>query len=404
MKLFLILALGFVLVGSALSLVYAIHQDIPITLHPAPVTSPLILDRPAQSSPSLILSDQFSIDGTGGKSCDQINQAQINADRKYLNAGLIRVSFTANQSVNFWFLNPSQYSAWSAAVTCPARLAAPSILTLASRLNYSNNTILIPRTDDYYFVFDNTNAGGVTVSLVVDYPPTMTTTLSRTILNKQFILRGVKEGCTFNSYNEAAVKVEAGRLTASFSSTGPVDFWILDQTQYARWSNDPTCRPSNVQSVFTQFHSNAYDGVTQFNSTNTYYFTFVTFNEAPVFITLTVGYPKSEVSTTTSQFANILQGLPVNTSQLQQVLGALATGGSVIIGWFFKTRKRRFLTGYLTKIDDTYNQYATNRVECKKALENMKAEILRLLKTGKIDEAHFTILEEKIARYLTEIR
>jgi hypothetical protein len=118
-----------------------------------------------------IVSDQFIITGTSGtKFCDQINSTQITADRRDVNAGPIHVSFIANQSVNFWILDQTQYSAWRKTPTCSGRLGTPSILTLADRSNYDNFTIQIPKTDTYYFVFDNSNLGPVSVRFEADYP------------------------------------------------------------------------------------------------------------------------------------------------------------------------------------------------------------------------------------------
>ena len=84
-------------------------------------------------------------------------------------------------------------------------------------------------------------------------------------------------------------------------------------------------------------------------------------------------------------------------------LGAVATAGSVILGWFFTTRKRRFLSGYLTKIDSTYNSYAVNREECKGRLNQMKDDVAEMLKKGKIDVSHFGVLEGKISQYLRDL-
>jgi len=93
--------------------------------------------------------------------------------------------------------------------------------------------------------------------------------------------------------------------------------------------------------------------------------------------------------------------LPIST--LQQVLGGAATGASILLGWFIKTRKRRFLSGYLTRIDSTYNEYAVNREECKSRLEKMKEDVLQMLKKGKLDEAHFAILDGKITQYIKDL-
>ena len=106
---------------------------------------------------------------------------------------------------------------------------------------------------------------------------------------------------------------------------------------------------------------------------------------------------KQEASTGTQ--GTLLGGL-IPMSTLQQILGAAGTGASVVLGWLIKTRKRRFLSGYLARIDSTYNQYAVNKEECKSRLVKMKDEVLQLLKKGKLDEAHYTILNDKITQYL----
>src|SRR5208283_4921073 len=62
----------------------------------------------------------------------------------------------------------------------------------------------------------------------------------------------------------------------------------------------------------------------------------------------------SQVATGSMSFMDLLLSGRLNS------LGAVATAVSVILGWFFTTRKRRFLSGYLTKIDSTYNNYAVN--------------------------------------------
>jgi len=89
--------------------------------------------------------------------------------------------------------------------------------------------------------------------------------------------------------------------------------------------------------------------------------------------------------------------------RLQQIAGVAATGGSVVLGWLFKTRKRRFVSGYLAKIDAAYNEYSMNPGECKKLLAQMRHEVLQLLKKGKIDEAQFVILDTKLTQYTRDL-
>lgn len=361
-----------------------------------------------QAAPSLIVSDQFVINGTAGVNlCDRINFAQVDADKSAINAGLIHVSFSANQSVNFWILNQTQYFTWSNAASCSSRLGSPSILTLASRLDYDNSTVRIPRTDDYYFAFDNLNPGPVSVLFVGDYPASASTTTatSNSILNAQFLLdgtKGTKFGCIYTAKYQASLN--PGEVSVSYISTSLVDFWVLNQTQYTAWlgAMSISCKGGQTSpSVNKQINSNSYSGVAEIPSRGTFYFIFSNPSQNPVFIRLLVGY--ATPTTSTSSAANILQQLPMG-SQLQQVLGAAGTGGSLILGWLFKTRKRRFLSNYLSKIDSTFNAYATNRAECRIQLERMKDEVTRMLKSGKLDEAHFTILDGKITQYLTELR
>jgi len=69
----------------------------------------------------------------------------------------------------------------------------------------------------------------------------------------------------------------------------------------------------------------------------------------------------------------------------------------------FKNRERHALSSYLTRIDATYNQYAVDRIECRSQLERLKSDAIEMLKTGKIDEGHFLMLDEKISQYLKDI-
>lgn len=361
---------------------------------------------------SYIVNDQFTIPGTRGTNfCDMINSTRIGADQRGINAGRIHVSFTANASVNFWILTTSQYNAWvHNFTTCSTRLEAPSILTVASRSNYESATLQIPKTDNYYFVFDNRNPNAVSVSFEADYPSDLTSTSnlgSGPILNARFNINGISgrnSRCIFNDNYHALV--EAGHLNVYYTSTGGVvDFWILNSHQHSEWTKATTCASlEKSPSLFSAIATYGYNGDVQFNSTDTYYFAFANFNQGNVSITLTVSYVTQKIE---KQTGTDLRSLLSNPAQIgnywPQLLGAVATGGSVILGWMFKTRKRRFLTSYMAKIDSTFNQYAINRDDCEKRLEKMRNEIVRMLKSGRIDESHFTILEDKITQYLKEL-
>ena len=119
--------------------------------------------------------------------------------------------------------------------------------------------------------------------------------------------------------------------------------------------------------------------------------------------------PTAEMYTTTvsqtitlSQQSTAILGF-FDMSRLLQILGVAATAGAGFLGWFLKTSKRRFASGYLMKIDSTYNQYYMNREECKRRLMNMKEEAIQLLNKGKIDEPHFTLVDSKLTQYLKDL-
>jgi len=91
------------------------------------------------------------------------------------------------------------------------------------------------------------------------------------------------------------------------------------------------------------------------------------------------------------------------TQLLQVAGGGVAAVAVPALGLLFKTRKRRFVSSYLTRVDSVYNEYFMNREECRKRLVQMKDEIVQLLKKGKIDEPHFTIIDAKLERYMKDL-
>ena len=174
--------------------------------------------------------------------------------------------------------------------------------------------------------------------------------------------------------------VAAGQLSVSYSSTGGVvDFWILNSHQHSEWVSGANCLGfEKAPSLYTAIAAYGYNGEVQINSTDTYYFAFANFNQGNVSITLSVSYSnhKTEKVATTLDIRSLLSNPAQIGNYWQQLLGAAATGGSVVLGWLFKTRKRRFLTSYMAKIDSTFNQYAVNRDECQARLEKMSTDIV----------------------------
>lgn len=93
----------------------------------------------------------------------------------------------------------------------------------------------------------------------------------------------------------------------------------------------------------------------------------------------------------------------LGNSRLMQILGGLGTGGSIILGWLFATRKRRLVSKYLTKIDSVYSQYSMNREACREHLMALRDEITVFFRKGRIDASQFAILDGKLERYLKDL-
>src|SRR5215467_1813156 len=109
-----------------------------------------------------------------------------------------------------------------------------------------------------------------------------------------------------------------------------------------------------------------------------------------------------------SQFGNTLsanfeQTLPPET----YLLIGLAVVGSipVFIGWYNKNRQKHYLNIYLSKIESVYSAFFQNESYSKEEyimrLEQIRKEILRLFRKGKISDAHYTILDKKTTDYIS---
>jgi len=233
--------------------------------------------------------------------------------------------------------------------------------------------------------------------------------------------RGTNYGCIVPEGNPPfpEMRITAGQPTqVAFSANEPINFWMLDMAQYKFWNGTVYgefgangCRMAlSVPSLFTEVESRGYSAVVQVNSTDTYFFTFDNENQDSVSVNVAVvetsgatnTASQTIVSSTPNQLSITIHGYQIPFSTL---LGGLTSllGGSGIVGWFFKTRKRRFVSAYLAKIDSTYNVYALNREECKSRLKQMKNDILQMFKKGRIDENHFEMLDTKITDYLRDL-
>lgn len=86
-----------------------------------------------------------------------------------------------------------------------------------------------------------------------------------------------------------------------------------------------------------------------------------------------------------------------------QIGGVAVTGASIVAGWLFKTKKRRFVSDYLKKIDSICSIHSANRDKCREHLLEMKGEALQLFEKGKIDESQLSVIDTKLAQRLKDL-
>jgi hypothetical protein len=229
------------------------------------------------------------------------------------------------------------------------------------------------------------------------------------ILSDQFSLAGKGgHGCLVET-GYPHTEIEKGKtIQVVFSANATSNFWMLTQSQYHIWNdtiygiygNNGCEAVISVPAVLSSVSTNDYGASVRVNSTDTYYFVFDNPNQGALSGTITV----TDLSTTaagTSQSGLNIGGYQIPTNVLTGIISLLS--GSGVVGWVFSTRKRRYVTAYLSRIDTTYNEFAVDREECKSRLKQMQADIIQQLKKGKIDETHFSILDGKITGYLNEL-
>lgn len=109
-----------------------------------------------------------------------------------------------------------------------------------------------------------------------------------------------------------------------------------------------------------------------------------------------------------SQYGGILTANFNGTLSLEQYL-AIIIGPisiiSIIVGWLFRSRQRRYLNKYLTLIDVAYEtlQENNNSRECLLRLQLIRKEVTHLFKKGKINDSYYNILQNKISEYMLKV-
>jgi len=125
---------------------------------------------------------------------------------------------------------------------------------------------------------------------------TVTESGSKVVLSETIDLEAPeKKYCGYYDWRHASI--DAGQVHGSFNSIGgPVDFWMLTETQLGKWNTTKGCDPLlKVAAVASRFGSISYDFTTNIASSGTYYFAFMNTNTKSVSIQLKVELYYQEV-------------------------------------------------------------------------------------------------------------
>jgi len=101
--------------------------------------------------------------------------------------------------------------------------------------------------------------------------------------------------------------------------------------------------------------------------------------------------------------ANFSQTLSVE-EYLAIIIGPLSII-SIVVGWFFRNRQRRYLNKYMTLIDVAYETLNKNNnsKEFSLRLQLIRMEVTHLFKQGKINDSYYNILQNKISEHMVRI-
>jgi YVTN family beta-propeller protein len=109
-----------------------------------------------------------------------------------------------------------------------------------------------------------------------------------------------------------------------------------------------------------------------------------------------------------SQYGGTITANFNQTLSLEQYL-AIVIGPisiiSIIVGWFFRNRQRRYLNKYMTLIDVAYETLYKNNnsKEFLLRLQLIRMEVTYLFKKGKINDSYYNILQNKISEYMVKV-
>jgi len=86
------------------------------------------------------------------------------------------------------------------------------------------------------------------------------------------------------------------------------------------------------------------------------------------------------------------------------LLGLVITVALLGIAWFRARRKRVVIKALLNEIDDVYSKFKMNRLKCEEELSRLRNTILEDLTDGKITQENYDIMNERIQKYMGELR
>jgi hypothetical protein len=103
----------------------------------------------------------------------------------------------------------------------------------------------------------------------------------------------------------------------------------------------------------------------------------------------------------------VVESRPISFNDISPYLAA----GGVIIGsvsiiprYYIRKRERNNLTQYMIKIHEEYNKFSKSKEkECLNQLNRLRMELIEILKKGKINEAHYEMLDKKISDYIDRV-
>ena len=162
----------------------------------------------------------------------------------------------------------------------------------------------------------------MTVASTSEESTVMTTSGTNWVLQDEVI--NIPAGTTqayCGYYDALHAPLEAGQVHVSYhteSTYHPVDFWMLTEDQWTRWSHLPYCQDILAfQGTVTKMSRSGYEFTTEIGSAGTYYFAFMNENRYPITVTLNVdaGLQTSEATLTTATTVYSTQISPYVTEE-----------------------------------------------------------------------------------------